>query len=202
VDAVRQVREGIGSLPVQQFFELLQEHFRAGQFRPLFFFVKHRPVLCPDAAQGVEGPWMDHLSKHAGVQQAHLVDLGNPLGEPLNQPEQLLQLVFGEHIVDGDRLVRAADPVYAPVALDETDGVPGQVVVDDNPAILKVLALRQTSVKTERSTSSSGGSRSRSPEADRGEKRSSCLVGSHAPVSVPMMAANTGRRNDRDFLGG
>ena len=48
---------------------------------------------------------------------------------------------FGEEIVDTDLRVRAADAVDAAIALHEANRVPGQVVVDNEAAVLKILAF-------------------------------------------------------------
>ncbi len=66
-----------------------------------------------------------------------------PARQPLDQVEQRFEFRLGEHVVDADLGVWAADAVDAAVALDEADRVPGQVVVDDDAAVLEILALGQ-----------------------------------------------------------
>jgi hypothetical protein len=51
------------------------------------------------------------------------------------------EFVFREQVVNPDRIVRAADPVDAPIPLNKSDRVPGEIVVDDRAAILEVLAF-------------------------------------------------------------
>ena len=135
------VVSALGSIPVEQVLQLLEQHLRPGQFGPGFFLVQDGAVLVPDAPQRVEGPGMHDLAQDAGVEQAQVVDGRDAVGEALDQVQQGLQFRLGEHVVDADLGVRAADAVDAAVALDQADRVPGQVVVDDDAAVLEVLAL-------------------------------------------------------------
>ena len=84
---------------------------------------------------------MDDFAQDAGVEQAQVVDGRDAAREPLDQVQQGFQFLLREHVVDGDLGVRAADAVDAAVALDQADRVPGQVVVDDDAAVLEVLPL-------------------------------------------------------------
>ena len=122
---------------------MLEQRLRPRQFRPLFFFVQHRPVFIADAADRVEGSRMDDFAQDAGIEQAEIVNPRDAVGQSLNEPQQPLQLILGEHIVDHDRLVGTADAINAAVSLHEADRVPRQVVVDGDPAVLEVLALGQ-----------------------------------------------------------
>src|SRR5438876_5908559 len=45
--------------------------------------------------------------------------------------------------MDADFGVRAADPVDAAIALHQPDRVPGQVVVDEDAAVLEILPFRE-----------------------------------------------------------
>jgi hypothetical protein len=54
-----------------------------------------------------------------------------------------LQAGLRQEVVGVDGIVLGADAVHAAHALDETDGVPMQVVVDDVVGVLKVEALAE-----------------------------------------------------------
>ena len=167
VDAVGQLVQRLGPLPVEHLLEVLQQHLRAGEFGPGFFLVEHGAVFVPDAAERVERAGVDHFAQDAGVEQAQVVDGRDAVSQPLDQVQQGLQLVFGEHVVDADLGVRAADAVDAAVALDQADRVPGQVVVDDDAAVLKVLAFGKH-VGADKDVDLLA-RRTPSPAADRGE---------------------------------
>ena len=143
VNAVRQLGQGIRPVPVEQVLQLLEQHLGPGQFGPGFFFVQHCTVLVTDAPERVEGPRMHDFTEDAGIEQAQVVDGRDAVGEALDQVQQRLQFGLGEQVVNADLGVRAADAVDAAIALDEADRVPGQVVVDDEAAVLKVLPFRQ-----------------------------------------------------------
>ena len=143
MNAVGQRRQGSRSVSVQQVFQLLEQHFRPGKLGPGFFLVQHRTVFVTDAAQGVEGPGMHDLAQDAGIEQAQVVDGRDAVGKALDQVQQRFQFRFGEEVVNADFGVRTADAVDAAIALHEADRVPGQVVVDDDAAVLEVLALRE-----------------------------------------------------------
>src|SRR5438445_8994359 len=84
---------------------------------------------------------MHDLTQHAGVEKAQFINGRDSLGEALDQVQQGFEFRFGEHIVNADVGVRAADTVDAAIALNQANRVPRQVVVDDEAAVLKVLAF-------------------------------------------------------------
>jgi len=114
-----------------------------GKLGPGFFLIQDGPVFGTDAPQRVERPGMHHLAQDAGVKQAQVVDGRDAVGQPLDQVQQRLKFGLGEEVVNADFGVRAADAVDAPVALNQANRIPGQIVVDDEAAVLEVLAFRE-----------------------------------------------------------
>src|SRR5207302_11204689 len=87
MNAVGQGYQHVRSVPVEQVFQLLEQHLRASQFCPSLFLIEDRSILGPNAPNRVECPRMYHFAQDAGVEQAQIVDGRNPAGEPLNQVE-------------------------------------------------------------------------------------------------------------------
>ena len=71
--------------------------------------------------------------------------MGDLPQQPLVEVQHRVELAGGEEVVEVDLLAgeRAAQPVDAPVALDEPHRIPGHVVVDDVARLLEVLTLRE-----------------------------------------------------------
>ena len=86
---------------------------------------------------------MHDFAQDAGVKQAQVIDSRDPGREAFHEMEEIFEFVLREHVEDGDLGVRAANAIDTTVSLDQADGVPGEVVVDDDSTVLEVLTFGQ-----------------------------------------------------------
>ena len=73
MNAVRQRRQGTGSVPIEQVFQLLEQQLWPSKLGPGFFLLQNRAIFVSDASQRVEVPWMDGLTEHARIEEAESV---------------------------------------------------------------------------------------------------------------------------------
>ena len=78
------------------------------------------------------------LSGRRDVEQHHAT------AHPLLQPQVFFELHVGPEVYKLDTLIGGANAVDAPEALDDADGIPVYVVVNEPVTVLKVLAFRDT----------------------------------------------------------
>lgn len=60
---------------------------------------------------------MNDLAKHAGIEQAQIVDRGNSTRQPFDEMQQALELLLGKHIVNADFGMGTADAVDSAIPL-------------------------------------------------------------------------------------
>jgi len=70
-----------------------------------------------------------------------VIDLRDPFGEATNQAKQLFEVRFRKDIIDLNLPEGAADAIHTTRPLNEPDGIPVQIIIDDHPGILQIGVL-------------------------------------------------------------
>ena len=100
VNPVIQVGHPPAGLGRQHALQLGQDSFAARQLEERLLLLDHRVVFSRDAAQRVEVARSDHLAQHAGIEEAGLVDHIDLGGQAADEPEEVLEPLFGKHVED------------------------------------------------------------------------------------------------------